>query len=69
MAVETENIFRALGDKPLLAEKQWRCKVGIHSWLPWTDPTSAKRGLDIYLEQFRSCGHCNKSQRKVLSKN
>ena len=68
MSVEKENTFRALSDQPLLAVKQWWCTVGIHAWLPWSDPVKNRRGVYDYIEQYRKCGHCNKAQRKTLSK-
>ena len=68
MSIEHDNVFRALGDQPMFAVKQWWCAVGIHTWLPWKDPTKTRRGAYDYIEQFRVCGHCNKAQRKIISK-
>jgi len=68
MSVDKENTFRTLADKPLLAKKQWHCACGIHTWLPWNDPRVNKRGSWTYVEQFRSCGYCNKVQRREISK-
>ena len=68
MSIDKENTMRALSEKPLLARHQWKCACGLHTWLPWKDPVVNKRGAWIYVEQFRSCGYCNKTQRKVISK-
>jgi hypothetical protein len=68
MSVENENVFRALGDQPLLADKQWWCAFGIHTWLPWKDPIQRRRGAYDYTEQYRACGYCNKFQRRELSR-
>ena len=68
MNVEKENTMRALQDKPLLARKQWWCAFSIHTWMPWKMPVVNKRGAWTFVEQFRSCGHCGVTQRRVLSK-
>ena len=68
MNAEKENTFRALKDQPLLATNQWWCRLGIHSWLPWKDPVKNRRGAYDYVEQFRVCGHCNKAERRQMSK-
>lgn len=68
MNVEKENTFRALKDLPALATHQWWCRLGIHSWLPWQDPVKNRRGAYDFVEQFRVCGHCNKAERRILSK-
>lgn len=68
MNVEKENTMRALQDKPLLARKQWWCACSIHTWMPWKTPVVNKRGAWTFVEQFRSCGYCGKTQRRVLSK-
>lgn len=68
MSPEKENTFRILKELPLLATHQWLCAIGLHSWMPWRDPVKNRRGAYDYVEQFRACGHCNKAQRKILSK-
>ncbi len=68
MNAEKENTFRALKDQPLLATHQWWCRLGIHSWLPWQDPVKNQRGGYNFIEQFRVCGHCNKAERRQMSK-
>lgn len=66
MSIKADNTFRTLADKPLLAERQWHCAFGIHTWMPWSNAHSTKRGVYEYIEQFRECGYCNKTQRKQL---
>jgi len=68
MNAEKENTFRALKDLPLLATHQWWCRLGIHAWLPWKDPVKNRRGAYDFVEQFRMCGHCNKAERRQMSK-
>jgi len=68
MNVEVENTARALRDQPLFATNQWKCAFGIHTWLLWSKPGMNKRGAWSYVEQYRHCGCCGKSQRRVLSK-
>ena len=69
MSTEKENTFRALSDQPLLATHQSSCRLGIHAWYTWKDPVINRRGVYNYIEQFRSCGHCGRAQRRVLSQN
>lgn len=68
MNIDKENTMRALNSKPLFAQKQWRCALHIHTWLPWGDEVYARRGPYDYIEQYRSCGYCNLIQRKVIFK-
>lgn len=68
MNVEKENTLRALGDKELFATNQWSCALGIHTWLKWGKPGLNKRGAWTFVEQYRQCGCCGKSQRRILSK-
>ena len=68
MNIEKENTMRALQEKPLLAKKQWWCACSIHTWMPWKAPVVNKRGTWTFVEQFRSCGFCGQTQRRVLSK-
>jgi hypothetical protein len=67
-SIEKQNTVRALSDLPLLATNQWRCRLGLHEWLLWGDVRSRTNGGHIYIEQFRTCGHCNLAQRNVLNK-
>jgi hypothetical protein len=68
MNIEKENTFRALKDEPLLAKHQWRCRLGLHSWMPWEEPISIRHGTWDFIEQYRRCGFCGKAQRHILSK-
>lgn len=68
MNIEKENTFRALKDAPLLARHQWRCRLRLHSWLPWEDPKKMRHGAYDYVEQYRTCGFCGKAERNILSK-
>lgn len=68
MNVEHENTARRLKDEPLFATRQWLCRFGIHTWLHWNNPREAKRGLYVYVEQFRKCGCCSKVGRREISK-
>ena len=68
MNIEVENTARILKEQPLFATNQWKCAFGIHTWLLWSKPGMNKRGAWSYVEQYRHCGCCGKSQRRVLSK-
>lgn len=68
MNINLENVARALREQPLFATNQWRCRFGIHTWLMWSKPVINKRGAWTFVEQYRTCGCCGKSERKVLSK-
>lgn len=68
MNIEKENTMRALNGKPLFAQKQWRCALYMHTWLPWKDPILSRKGFYEYTEQYKSCGYCNYTQHRVISK-
>lgn len=68
MNVDKENTFRVLKEEPLLARKQWHCRVGLHTWLPWNEPQKNRHGAYDYVEQYRKCGFCGKADRNVLVK-
>ena len=66
--VEKENTLRALKDQPLFATHQWRCRLGIHTWLKWREPQVSRRSTWTYIEQLRECGCCGKFERRTLCK-
>lgn len=69
MDVDKENTFRALAERPLLARRQWYCTFGLHVWTQWSTP---RNNTDKYarpiVEQYRGCGYCNRSQRRIVAK-
>ncbi len=68
MNIDHENTARALKDQPLFATNQWLCAFGIHTWLQWGKVAMNRRGSYSMVEQYRSCGCCGKTQRRMLSK-
>lgn len=68
MNIEHENTARALKDLPLFATRQWMCRLGIHTWLHWSEPVKTRRGAYDYVEQYRKCGCCGYASRRQLSK-
>jgi hypothetical protein len=66
MNVSHENTVRALKEMPLIAERQWLCALGIHTWTVWTEPEVNKRSGFQVCEQYRTCVCCGEFKRKVL---
>jgi hypothetical protein len=68
MNIDHENTVRALrGDAPI-ATHQWWCRLGLHTWLMWTEPKMTRRGVYNYIEQYRACACCGKASRRLMSK-
>jgi hypothetical protein len=57
MTPEKENTFRALKDEPPLSTQPWRCMIGLHRWLKWSDPQ--RSSASMYIRQGRFCAACN----------
>lgn len=51
-----ENTFRALANKPLIADRL-QCRFGWHRWSKWSDPT--KDQLIARWTQSKFCVDCN----------
>jgi len=68
MDLEQENTARRLRDEPLFVTRQWRCRLGIHTWLQWGDPVMVRRGIYVFTEQHRKCGCCGRFDRRQLGK-
>jgi len=64
MNLEHENTARRLRDEPVFALRQWRCRLGIHTWYPWSQPN--KQGVHSFVEQYRTCGFCGKAERRKV---
>lgn len=52
---DKENTFRALADKPLIANR-WTCRFGWHRWGHWGDP---QKDIVGHWHQARFCVDCN----------
>jgi hypothetical protein len=64
MNIDQENTARRLKDEPLFATRQWWCRLGIHIWHQWSQPTKA--GIHSFDVQYRTCGFCGRAElRKV----
>lgn len=68
MNLEHENTARRLKDEPLFATRQWRCRLGLHTWFFWGDLVNTKRSVYTFVEQYRKCGCCGKIERRQLLK-
>lgn len=68
---EKENTFRILKDETPLT-KSWWCRVGIHNWTMWGEPTKGvykhwfTMNRSNALFQYRCCGNCNKINRGMV---
>jgi hypothetical protein len=67
MNADKENTFRMLRDEELFVTF-WGCRFGLHKWLKYRDPEMVREGMYGLIVQDRSCGSCNKHNRRVIRK-
>ena len=64
----SENTFRTLAEKPLLATNSFWCGLGVHKWTKYTELSmEPRRAWDIFV-QYKTCDCCGKVRQHVVNR-